>query len=84
MSTLLERAKARQMKVAGSRHPMSNEEVELALAWLRGEVTITQVSAALYPDAKAKTAGGTTGYRVACVLRYAYQTGQLRIEGETK
>lgn len=44
--TLLERANGVQLKRRGGK-AVSNEEIELAVAWHRGQISITQVAGAL-------------------------------------
>lgn len=75
MSSLVERAKkapARSSKAA------SDEEIELALAWLCGEITSGQIADVLYPEIKRSAAGGKVLYRVATWLRAAYTQGWLQ------
>ncbi len=50
-------------------------ERELALAWLRGEVTLSQASRVLHPG---KPASGTALYRFAVCFRDEYRAGRLK------
>ena len=74
--TLLE--KARQHKAAhsarrGATGKATQEEEDLALAWLRGEITFTQASAAL------GVRGSSLLGVLAVALRRAHQKGRLQI-----
>lgn len=62
--TLLEQAKIlTDARVTNVRY--SEEEIELALAWVSGEVTLTQVARVMSPTGKA-----SGGYAfLACALR---------------
>jgi hypothetical protein len=74
--TLLEKAQLATMykRVA---HPVTDEEIEVAIAWLEGKVATKQVSVA-YGE---KTTTANVLYRVATVIREAYRRG---IIGTTK
>ena len=67
--TLIEKAKARKKPTRAARLP-SNEEVELALAWARGNISYLQVSAAL------GTSGSGAYPFLAITLRYYLRTDQ--------
>jgi hypothetical protein len=82
-STLLSKAKA--VSVEGSRakrykrFPIQ-EEIELALAWLRGEIATKQVSVALgYSVTTANVL-----YRISSILKEAYAQGYIKIVKQTK
>lgn len=47
--TLLEKAKA--AKVGRTKRVITDEEIELSLAWLKGEITTTQASKSIGSDA---------------------------------
>jgi hypothetical protein len=55
-----------------------DEKIKLAFAWLKREVTSTQVNLAL-----GKKSNGSGLYNMASWLRLAYEKGQLKIK-ETK
>jgi hypothetical protein len=61
------------------RRVYSDEEVELALAWLRGEVTGFQLLTAAFTK---ETDGSRIYSYVAPRLRHAYRTGKLTIVEE--
>ena len=71
--TLLEKAlevkRGRRLK-----RDVSEEEIEVALAWMVGKVGVTQVCVAM-----GKKKAGTILYRIAVVLREAYTRGKLKI-----
>jgi hypothetical protein len=71
--TLVERALARRSYNKAAATP---EEIELALAWVQGRVTMTQASEALYPD---EPASGKVLYRIAVCLRAAYEAGRVQV-----
>ena len=74
MTTLLETAK--QVKLSErSNSPYGQEEAELAVAWLRGEIRGIQVSKAL--DVKTSSRGSVYCF-LACALKAAYQKGLIR------
>jgi hypothetical protein len=74
MSTLLEKAKAKKQKA--SIGESTSEQVELALAWVRGEITIGQVCAAI-----DKPSTGSYGQQFLCKILKDYI---LSIEREAK
>ncbi|MDD2869631.1 hypothetical protein [Neomegalonema sp.] len=53
----------------------SQEEIDLALAWIQGKVTATQVNIA-YTDSRTST---HYLYRMAIALRTAFNNGQIKI-----
>jgi len=69
--SLLEEAK----KIPSNRTTnISDDDIELAIGWLKDEVTIGQVS-------KIYNTSGSNGYqKVARFLRRAYQTGLLQLK----
>ncbi len=74
MNKLLEIAKTSSPR---QKLVITNDHIELALAWLRKEVTTTGVGKAL--GVKSDQAGAPTLYKVASILRYAYSVGILKI-----
>lgn len=72
--SLVETAKALPGK---PRVATSPEERELALAWLRGEVTLGQASRALNPD--NPLSGGSALYRFAVCFRDEYRAGRITV-----
>jgi len=73
--TLLEKAKIAKTQVQKHKLEISNEEIDLAIAWLRGEVTAHQVYCA-YNKERPKS---SVAYRMVVVIRYAYLQGELDI-----
>ena len=73
--SLLDVALARQPKRKSA--AASADEIELSLAWLEGDVNLTQVSAALYPTEKTS---GKCLYRIAVALRAAFESGRLQVK----
>ncbi len=74
--TLLEKAK----KIKGKAHPkvpLTNEHLELAFAWLRNEIGLTQVNLAIGKDPHKS---GNILYSIAVWLREAYRQGKLKIK----
>jgi hypothetical protein len=55
------------------------DEYELIFAWLRGELNSGQVLAA-YRSRSPRMGGGGLAYRLARVLRAAYQKGKVIIK----
>ncbi len=71
METLLQKAK----KLGGkTKENHSEEEIQLVVAWLGGEVTTRQVALA-----KGKTTGNIL-YFIAIALREAYKKGIIQIK----
>ena len=70
----MEKAKARRGR---KRLPTTPEERELALAWLRGEITLTQAAHAMNPE---KPISGSALSRFAVCLRDAYHAGRITLE----
>lgn len=73
--TLLEMALSRQGKTGRKAKLVSNEEIELAFAWMKGLVGYQQLNFAL----RAGTGSNNVLYRMAIVLRDAYQKGRIKI-----
>lgn len=70
--TLLEKAKAVMLH---GKIPITEDEIELALGWIRGEVSWKQANVAM----GKRSDGGNGLYRIAIILRKAYQDGKLKI-----
>lgn len=68
--SLLEQAKA---IVRPPQVQVSEDERELALAWLRDEVTLTQAAKAM------NASGGSVLYRFAVCLREEFRAGRLKV-----
>jgi hypothetical protein len=71
MKTLLEKAK--EIKTI-SRFNITNEHIELSLAWLKGEIKSTQVAKIF---SKNRT---NVPYNMAIWLKAAYERGKLIIQ----
>jgi hypothetical protein len=69
--SLLDRAKAHPVQV---RTEIDPEQIEVALAWIRDEITISQAGHVL---SAAKEPGSQTYVTLAIALRAAYRKGQL-------
>lgn len=74
MATLLEKAKSYDKR--NPRTAIKAEEIELALAWLKGEITMSQASAAT----GLKKPSGTILYRLSLCLREAYKQGIIQLK----
>lgn len=71
--SLVDKAKAinhRKLK-----HETTPEERELALAWMRGEVSLMQATRVLRPDKPNN--GSSALYRFAVCLRDEYRAGRI-------
>ena len=75
--TLLEKAKEHKLRRVGQSQEVTDEEIELFGAWLRKEVTTTQVAIALYPENKANAAGFIISRAVA-VIKVAMARGKIK------
>jgi hypothetical protein len=75
METLLEKAKKVPVR-SRIKRSISGEDIELALAWMKGEVTLSQVAKV----SRHKTSSGNVLYRVAVCLREAYMQGLIKIK----
>ena len=72
--TLLEKAKSIVIKTHVGRK-VSEEELDLILAWIKGDVQLQQVAGAL---GKSKKTGNTL-YYLATYLKNAYRQGMIRV-----
>lgn len=72
--TLLNKAKGFKSKIITK---VTDEDIELALAWLKDEINSVQVSVAY--DRKPSSA---MMYRIASSLKAAYQKGIIKIIGK--
>ncbi|MDE2233428.1 MAG: hypothetical protein KGJ90_04955 [Patescibacteria group bacterium] len=71
MKTLLEKAKSEDIK--GIRH-IGKEELDISLAWIRGEITLSQVERAVFGKS-----GGVGGYVIlARSLKEAYKQKKIK------
>lgn len=71
---LLEQAKA--IPIKGSIHkPISDEEIELAIAWAKGEISTSQVNKVLCP----KSTTGNLLYRISVCFREGYFRGIIKL-----
>ena len=75
--TLLEKALASPGNTRRNR-PASDEEIELALAWLEGDITLTAATVAAKGELAKGTHSGNYMYRIAYCLQQAYKNGKLR------
>ena len=75
--TLVEKAKKISVGVS-NKIPMTDEHIDLALSWMKGEIRLTQLAGVV-----GITKGEYTGnllYRIAQWLREAYRQGKLEIK----
>lgn len=72
--TLLDRAKAHSPKPGRPSKTTTPEELDLAYAWLRDEVSNVQIAAAYGIEN-----GQAPLYRLANAIRAAYRAGNLKI-----
>ena len=70
--SLLEKAKAHKTKKPHAK--VSDEDIELAFAWLRSEVNTVQIAAAY-----GSKNGSTMIYKMAVALKFAYEKGLIEI-----
>jgi len=71
--TLLQKAK--KVKMRHRKIIVTDEHIELALAWVKDDITLTQVNLALN---KPRDTGNTL-YALAVYIREAYRKGQIKI-----
>lgn len=74
METLLEKAKKSEAR-SGTRLSISDELVELAIAWGRGEITTKQATIALNDKNKESY---NSLYKIAVALREAISKGLIK------
>ena len=72
--TLLEIAK--EQKASRKRVVATEEKIEVAIAWMKGEITTRQVSIAFYGG---KEISGTVLYRICILLREANTRGIIKL-----
>ena len=73
MSSLLERAKAITLTIRQSE--ITTEQEDVAIGWLKGEVTVTQITRAV-----GKKNSSAVSYKLATWLKSAYAKGKISIE----
>ncbi len=74
--TLLEKAKSEKVMRRGMGN-ISPEEVDLAVAWLKGEIQTVQAVRAMYPGNSVHQ--GQNGlYKISNWLREAYRQGKIK------
>jgi len=71
--TLLQKAKEVKLKTA-FRKSIDDEQIELAIGWMKDEISITQMSKVL----NWKVSGGTRS-TVASWLREGYRRGKIKV-----
>ena len=76
--SLLERAKAVPLRIVVP-IAYSDEEIELALGWLSGEIQLVQFSKVMFPNKKAAGSGGQALYAISKMLKEALGRGKLSI-----
>ena len=76
MPTLLEQAKAVELNRTGTLD-ITNEHIELALAWLIGEISTRQCQSALSGKRDYKSVNRL--YTIALALRKAYELGRVQV-----
>ena len=77
--TLLEKAK----EVVLHKKRLSNfsdEQIELAIAWMTGKITLKQFTVVMWDKSAAGSIGGKALYTIASMLRDAYLRGKLKIK----
>ena len=75
MKTLLQKAKG--IKVRQKPRPeITDEHIELAIAWLKSEIGLTQMQKAL----GFSVISGSSLYKVAMYLREGYKRGIIKIK----
>lgn len=74
MTTLLERAMQIQRRVKSPRVDTGKEMQDLAIAWIKGDVSLGQINKVLQ---YGNSAGGKSLYRIAVAIRQAYLDGRV-------
>lgn len=70
--SLLEKAREIPIRRRGA-EGVTVEEIELALAWMKDEITLTQIARVMNHKGP-----GTTVSRISILLREAYRKGMIR------
>jgi hypothetical protein len=73
--TLLEKAKEIRAKTVANDY--LDEEIDLAIAWMKGEIRLIQATRVL-----GLRPSGTVGNKIANFLREGYRRGKIKIGGE--
>ena len=73
--SLLETAKSYQLH--RKRKKTTSEDIEIALAWIRGEITLTQIN---YAYGTPNNKGGNNLYKIATAIKEAYEQGKIIIK----
>lgn len=77
--TLLEKAQEVPAYNKYDKVIVTDEHIELAIAWISGNITTKQISSVLFGDEKGTHLGGRVLYRVATYLRYAITNKKYKI-----
>ena len=77
MSSLLEKALGTTKRVQLKSPPITEEDVELALAWICGKISTSQAARAY---GKGNDRLTPALYRIANCLRVAYEYGYIKIK----
>ena len=75
--TLLEKAK--EIKIRRQLKGYTNEEIELAIAWLTDEISLGQFTKVMW-NTTTSASGGKGLYTIAVMLRDGYHKGLLTIK----
>lgn len=76
--TLLEKAKKQRSESV--RTQITEEVMELAMAWVRGDVTLGQCCKAVYGEKTQTSSGGNLLYKFATAFKEAYRLGKITIK----
>lgn len=76
--TLLEKAKEVKIERKISKIIITDEHIELAIAWAKDEIQLSQVSTVLFGEKSVGKIGGRTLYWLASALREGIRTGKIK------
>lgn len=74
VNTLTDKAKA---KASHKRQEIRKQEIDLVLNWLRGDISLTQLTSVMFKSKKITT---STYVFVARAIKEAYKQGKLTIK----
>lgn len=78
MKTLLEQAKEVRHQ-SNQKRLYNEEEMDLYLGWVQGEVSTTQIIRTIFPDRNIRKGGGSVLYAIAGFMREGVRRGDIVI-----
>ncbi len=77
--TLLEKAKKIIIRESLPKREITDEQIELAIAWAIDEIKLSQFSQVMWGENAHKGVGGKALYTIAVFLRAGIKKGKLKV-----